>query len=460
MPEVPSSILIVGSGVFGLSTAYAFTQRPEYANTKITVIDRSPFPSPDGSSIDTSRIIRADYSDPAYAAFAAEAQTTWRKTSPHDLGGEGRYIESGLVLVCNEGMNPYVKESFENVRTMCGYEGAVHELPDRSAIEKAVKTGGGSGNWGYLTQLLLCEIELTDLDQRSGWADAQASMIFLHHLASSTNRITFLIGTATSLIFSPSSSVLGVNLSPSQQLHADLTILATGAWTPSLIDLRGRATATGQTLCYLPLTSLEQASLSSMPIFFNMSDGCFIIPPRNQILKVARHAYGYSNPVTIRNPSPPSTAAYEKQITISLPRTTWDEPQQLVPSEGIAASRTALISMIPSLSTRAFTSARMCWYTDTPTGDFLITHHPSHSGLFLATGGSGHGFKFLPVIGERIVDAVGGTLETPLRERWRWRSDEEIEGLNGDCEDGSRSGQPGLVLREEMERDAKKGSKS
>lgn len=54
--DTPSSILIVGSGAFGLSTAWALCRNPQYKNTKITVVDRQPFPSPDGSSVscDTS----------------------------------------------------------------------------------------------------------------------------------------------------------------------------------------------------------------------------------------------------------------------------------------------------------------------------------------------------------------------------------------------------------------------
>jgi len=97
------------------------------------------------------KVIRADYSDPAYAALAAESQEVWRKQGPTDLGGEGRYTESGLMVVA-DGPNPYVKASYENVRSMRGYEGAVEELSNQAAIEKAVGTGGSSGDWGYLSE--------------------------------------------------------------------------------------------------------------------------------------------------------------------------------------------------------------------------------------------------------------------------------------------------------------------
>jgi sarcosine oxidase/L-pipecolate oxidase len=47
----PSSVLIVGSGVFGLATAHAICKNPHFKDTAITVVDRQPFPTPDGSSV-------------------------------------------------------------------------------------------------------------------------------------------------------------------------------------------------------------------------------------------------------------------------------------------------------------------------------------------------------------------------------------------------------------------------
>jgi sarcosine oxidase/L-pipecolate oxidase len=49
--DIPGMILIVGSGVFGLSTAYALCQHKEFEETKIVVVDRWPFPAPDGASV-------------------------------------------------------------------------------------------------------------------------------------------------------------------------------------------------------------------------------------------------------------------------------------------------------------------------------------------------------------------------------------------------------------------------
>jgi sarcosine oxidase/L-pipecolate oxidase len=440
LPSLPSSILIIGSGVFGLSTARALATRPSFKNTRITLLDRSPFPSIDGSSVDTSRIIRADYSDPAYAALAASAQEFWRQQGDSDLGGQERYSECGLVLVADKGKQgeKYVRESLENVRKLSGSqsEGTIRELKTRNDINEAVGTGGGSGDWGYI-------------NPQSGWADAEEGMKYLRQKAESTGRITFLTGEVTSLHFSPNNRrVLGAKLKDSTSLSADLVILATGAWTPSLIDLRGRATATGQVLCYLSITAAEQERFAKMPVLLNMSTGLFIIPPSNRILKVARHSYGYSNPISIPNPD----SEGEGKIEVSIPRTARDDPNLWVPEEGERACRQALREMIPELGERPFVKSKICWYTDTPEGDFLICYHPRYEGLFLATGGSGHGYKFLPVIGERIVDCVEGRCPVEFKSKWAWR-EERVESVV--TEDGSRGGRPGLVLDEELRKGAK-----
>ncbi len=49
--EIPKSIIIIGSGAFGLSTAWALCRNARYKDTSIIVIDRQPFPTPDGSSV-------------------------------------------------------------------------------------------------------------------------------------------------------------------------------------------------------------------------------------------------------------------------------------------------------------------------------------------------------------------------------------------------------------------------
>ena len=409
----PSSILIVGAGVFGLGTAYALARRHHvFSDCSITVLDRSTdlavFPSRDASSVDSSRIIRADYADPAYAALAAEAQVEWRKTGDDQLGGQGRYSESGLVVVAdrdptfstqqpasssssssipssqqsitqNRTGADYCQSSWENVLAMSKHDPALQNkvqlLPTQDAIRQAIGTGGVSGVWGYI-------------NRASGWADADQSMRWLLRRAQDTGRITFVSGTA-SFLTHVGNKITGVTLDDGRTMSADLVILATGAWTGGLIDLYGRAVATAQTLAYLDITDEEQAALASQPVILNLSSGLFILPPRNNVLKVARHEHGYLNPTTTARPlrrSLPAHRAEEESWPISLPPTNIEDAFLGIPERSKATLRQALKEMIPlpAIHGRPFKSTRVCWYTDTPTGDFLIDYHPDWDGLFIA----------------------------------------------------------------------------
>lgn len=64
--------------------------------------------------------------------------------------------------------------------------------------------------------------------------------------------------------------------------------------------------------------------------------------------------------------------------------------------------------VLPGLDTTVQRHAA-CMYTMTPDGHFIVDRHPGNSGLILAAGFSGHGFKFAPVVGEALADlAIAG----------------------------------------------------
>lgn len=452
----PSSILIVGSGAFGLSTAWALARRDTFSECFITILDRSDpskpdvFPAHDAASIDTSRIVRADYSDPAYAALAAEAQVEWRKqAAPTDLGAQGRYNESGLVVVADTepdtaslektGMD-YVRSSWTNVLQLASGNRAlargIEELSSPEAIRNKLGTGGSSGSWGYY-------------NAGSGWADAEASMTWLFNQVKETGRVTFISGNVVSLQHNDI-RVTGVQLSDGNIVSGDLVVVAAGAWTGGLVDVSGQITATGQVLGYLELTEAEQEELGKMPVVLNLTSGLFIIPPRNRILKVARHAYGYLNPTSLSPLSSPNAAT---QQPVSYPLTHVSEPNLMIPQEGANDLRRAIAEIVPlpGLAERPFIKTRLCWYSDTSTADFLIDYHPEWLGLFVATGDSGHAFKFLPVIGDKIVDCITRRCPPEFLAKWNWKT----AATSVVTKDGSRGGTAGLILSDEL-RDAAK----
>lgn len=61
----------------------------------------------------------------------------------------------------------------------------------------------------------------------------------------------------------------------------------------------------------------------------------------------------------------------------------------------------------------------------TPNQDFIISSHPHCKNLYIATAGSFHGWKFLPIIGSYIAKLLDGELEDALVKRWGWDRPQE-----------------------------------
>lgn len=492
--SIPQEILIVGAGVFGLSTALTLLGRQAYDDSRITIIDSAAIlPNPVGSSVDASRIIRADYANLSYAKLAVLAQEYWRDQSSSGWGGEGRYSETGFVLTGDEGQEAYVRESMHNVQDLAKAGlpmnlSKIQELKTRDEIRVASKLPGSSGDTGYA-------------NWNSGWADAGASVAFairkIQNHPNNRGRLVLKPGHQVArLQFSETTGqCTGVSCTNGTTFDADLIIFATGAWTPSLINLQNRALATGQVLGYIKITEEEQRYLENTPVVINFARGTFVIPPQRQELKIARHGFGYRNPLTVSHSSTKSNAERLSKHAVSVPRT-----DTQIPVEAEKALRDALAELFPpdldsaalppgcpksicTVSSRPFVNTRLCWYTDTPTGNFLIDWPPlpssakSNTSLFIATGGSGHGFKFFPVLGDYIVDAIEGHLDPEYLDLWTWPRDEQLrkdhglggsldgseravdsapgsEGLHAflECKDGSRGGPRGMILSEELDK--------
>lgn len=97
-----------------------------------------------------------------------------------------------------------------------------------------------------------------------------------------------------------------------------------------------------------------------------------------------------------------------------------DSPDRIVTSDEEARLREFLGRAFPALADAPITHSRLCFYCDTHDGNFWIAEDPDRAGLIIAAGDSGHGFKFAPVLGEIIADAVEGK-NNALLERFRWR---------------------------------------
>lgn len=348
-------VIVIGAGVFGLSTALELRRRG-YKN--ITILDRALPPVPDGSSVDVSRIIRYDYGDPFYAEMAKLATDEWKSDTWAQF-----YHNSGFVLASQQSPeDPYIakckqvlRQQGHEIKNFDNSEQLVHRFPALAGIE--------SGFNGYV-------------NEKGGWADAAGSIRRLAELCSEegVSFCTGPAGTVQSLVVE-NARVIGVN-TKTASLQCEQVILATGAWSNLLGDFSSAVGASGQPVAFVQLSADEALSLAQMPVLINFSSGVFIFPPTpgTNLLKLARHSHGFA-------------MSGDKRSTPILDR--HGAAEDFIPEEASQALREGLRDILPQFGDRPWLRRRLCWYTDTPDGDFVVDHHPQIAGLFLATGGAG-----------------------------------------------------------------------
>ena len=365
MPSKDASILIVGAGVFGLTLARELCQR---AYTRVTVLDRHLPPVSDGSSVDVSRIVRFDYADEQYMKMAVEAAAGWESEYAQ------YYHQSGILIISRKGGHSYLTQAKERVRSQGS---KINVFDDASSIRDTYQEFSS----GTLPE---CE---GYTNPRSGWVESAEAV---NHLASqcTASGVSFVTGArgcVDSLVLD-GTRVIGVNTKEDPPLLADYVVLATGAWTSRIVDLTSSAVSTGQPVGFIQLTAEEAGGLRGIPIVINLDNGFFVFPPTlgSNLLKCARHGYGYETRVSVTTPA-------GKQQQISAPSVHGDGKRTVfLPQDAEVSLREGLRRFFsPEIAERPFVRKHLCWYTDTPLGDFIVDHHPQLQNLFLATGGSG-----------------------------------------------------------------------
>lgn len=367
-PEAPSyksdAILVVGAGVFGLSTAYELAKR---GYTNITVADRSLPPVADGSSVDISRVIRTDYADPLYAKMGREALQGWQTEY------QTHYHDTGHVMLAPKHGHHYL-DSIRKVNKALGVP--LRDFDNASTVRDL-----------YPAFQSRTDDMQASVNNAGGWANAEEAIRQLARNCSQAgvSFVTGRAGTVSSLRRGAGGGVNGVNVLAGGSISANQVILATGAWTNRLIGIEHTASASGQPVGFIQLTPDEAERLAGMPVIINFASGVFVFPvtPGSNILKVARHSYGFATDVEIEEGDRAGTR-------VSSPkRDSSGVASSFLPDEADAALREGLSQLVPEFAMHPWSQRRLCWYTDTPEGDFIVDRHPSLKGLFVATGGAG-----------------------------------------------------------------------
>jgi len=249
------------------------------------------------------------------------------------------------------------------------------------------------------------------LEIEAGYAESGRAVAMLIQRAKSAG-VKLCEGATFSQLNERDNRVSGIALNDGQQIAGDFVVMAVGAWTPYVLPFTKKFFhATGQPVFHLKPSKPELFASERFPVFGAdiTTTGYYGFPiNRDGVLKIANHGTG-------REMSP-------------------DSPERVVTSEDEKSLREFLASTFPSLSDGPIVDTRVCMYCDTHDGHFWIARDPEREGLVVAAGDSGHGFKFAPVLGEIIADAVEGK-RNPLLDKFRWRP----EVRSGTATDAARS---------------------
>jgi sarcosine oxidase/L-pipecolate oxidase len=285
--------VIVGAGIFGTSTAYHLSKTvpPE----SITIIDRHPFPwpqadrdnTPYGASHDINKIVRADYSDPFYMQLAQEAIEQWQTL---DLIKDF-YYRTGWVMLDEEGSDlaERIRSNFKKFGVRDETRDATFDEIRRSwgGLMKDVNTEGfGSAYWNpgagwaeadRAVEALLCDAVTRGVRYHQGRVSDLCLDENVTNVAAGTmgNGLRE-IGIDAAKV---GAAVSGVKLEDGTLIRGDRIVLATGAWTSSLMSnaesqlgLEGRelvecqVKAAGVVAVHFELSEQEKTEFDQLPV--------------------------------------------------------------------------------------------------------------------------------------------------------------------------------------------------
>ena len=373
-----SKILIVGAGVFGVSAALELRLRGH----SVTLMDPGPLPHPDASSTDVSKLVRADYGgDEFYARFARDCIAAWHHWNAN--AGRTLYHETGLLVLSRDEMRPggFEHDSLAVMRSL-GQD--VERMDGEHLRRRFPAWTSGLHLDGYFNPY-------------AGWAEGSGVVAWLLTRARDAG-VVLREGERMGALLEEGSHVAGIVTDSGVKHRSEIVVVATGAWTPTLLPWMGDALrCVGQPVYYLRPADPEPYGPERFPPWTAdiANTGWYGFPAQpDGTVKIANHGSGV--------PVDPNG-------------------ERIVPAEADEMFADFLVETFPDLADSRVAGRRLCLYCDSWDGDFWIDWDPNREGLLIATGGSGHGFKFAPLIGDVISDRVEGKANT-WESRFRWRT--------------------------------------
>jgi sarcosine oxidase/L-pipecolate oxidase len=256
------STLIVGAGVFGLSTALHLARK--HPNGKIKLVDKA-FPNRAAASFDRQRVVRADYTNILYMDKTLEALKLWRTDPLY----RQFYHQSGLVWVDDKGIAETILENYKRL----GADEKVR-LANAAEVRKLYR--------GIFANAKIEDDAEILINESSGWIDA-AKCLEATRITALEHGVECIEADVSGLAFDSSGSCTGVRTEDQQLITADRTLLAVGAQTakvlvdsdPDRAELHAgdRLIAAAITTAKIRFTSEEAERFRDAPLFFHYGTG-------------------------------------------------------------------------------------------------------------------------------------------------------------------------------------------
>jgi sarcosine oxidase / L-pipecolate oxidase len=371
-----SKVVIVGAGVNGVTAAIELKKRGH----QVILIDPGPLPHPLAASTDISKAVRAAYgADDDYTELAERSIKLWRKWN--EEFGIQLYHEVGVMFVRRREMEPgdFEYESFKTLQKR-GLK-----------VERMNSAQGRFPAWNpELFRDGILEVE-------AGYAESGRSVAALAQRAAAIG-IELRSSSHFAHLNERDHRIDGIVLDDGERIAGDRVVMTVGAWTPYLLPFTKKFfRASGQPVFHLKPRQPELFTHERFPVFGAdiTTTGYYGFPlNRDGIVKIANHGPG-------REMSPESS-------------------QRIVTAKDEVNLRNFLSWALPDLADAQIVYTRVCMYCETHDGNFWIAQDPEREGLVIAAGDCGHGFKFAPVLGAIIADAVEEK-SNPILEKFRWR---------------------------------------
>ncbi len=354
-------VIVVGAGAFGGWTALSLRRR----GAEVTLIDAWGPGHVRASSGGPTRVLRLAYPDPAPLRSARRARDLW--IAEEARSSRRLFQPTGLLWMTQE-----FQDVEQAILTHFKAESVPFERLDRDQVARAypqVRSDDLAGailepGAGYLLAAEACRVVAEAIHREGGtilraWAEP---------------------GTVRD------GRLIELRLSDGSTLEADAFVFAGGPWLPKLFPdlLEDRMIVTRQETFTFGTSPRDTAYTSDrMPIWAWHGD---------------RFWYGI--------PGDGPVGGFKVADDTRGPDFDPTDGSRLPTSEGLASARSFVADRFPGLADAPLIEARVCQYTNTPDGRFLADRPPGLDNLWILGGGSGHGFKHGPTVGEDMARVV------------------------------------------------------